>query len=100
MASTIGFVEYVCDCIVGCGHIRYRKMFGEYLVYVDDKPIFLVCDNRIFVKEFPVLKSVLDNVSMATPYPGAKMYRAQNEAYIKGVTCKLLNYRLLAMIFV
>lgn len=74
MASTIGFVEYVCDCIVGCGHIRYRKMFGEYLVYVDDKPIFLVCDNRIFVKEFPVLKSVLDNVSMATPYPGAKMH--------------------------
>ena len=30
--------------------------------------------NQIFVKEFPVLKSVLDNVSMATPYPGAKMH--------------------------
>lgn len=33
-------------------------------------------------------------------YQKATFYRAQNEAYIKGVTCKLLNYRLLAMIFV
>ncbi|MBO8459879.1 MAG: transcriptional regulator [Bacteroidetes bacterium] len=74
MASTIDFVEYVCDCIAGCGHIRYRKMFGEYLVYVDDKPIFLVCDNQVFVKDFPLLKSVLVNVSMASPYPGAKMH--------------------------
>lgn len=74
MASTIDFVEYVCDCIVDCGHIRYRKMFGEYLVYVDEKPIFLVCDNRVFVKDFPVLESVLENASMENPYPGAKMH--------------------------
>ncbi|MGN0560765.1 MAG: hypothetical protein ACI4K8_06895 [Candidatus Fimenecus sp.] len=25
-------------------------MFGEYMVYVNDKPILMVCDNTVFVK--------------------------------------------------
>ncbi len=45
MATNIDYVEYVCDQLHEAGQIRYRKMFGEYMVYIDDKPIVLVCDN-------------------------------------------------------
>ena len=35
MATTPDFVEFVCEQISGAGDIRYRKMFGEYMVYVN-----------------------------------------------------------------
>ena len=39
MATNLEFVEYVCDQIDGVGAVRYKKMFGEYMVYVNEKPI-------------------------------------------------------------
>ena len=27
-------------------NVRYKKMFGEYMVFVDEKPVLLVCDNE------------------------------------------------------
>ena len=42
MATTQDFIEFVCEQIHGNYNIRYKKMFGEYMVYVNDKPILLV----------------------------------------------------------
>ena len=39
MATTPDFIEYVAGQAAGCGDVRYRKMFGEYMVYINDKPI-------------------------------------------------------------
>ena len=39
MSTSLDFVEYICEQIAGVGQIRYRKMFGEYMVYVNNKPI-------------------------------------------------------------
>lgn len=50
MATSVDFINYVCEQIVGVGDIRYRKMFGEYMVYVNYKPILLICDNTVYVK--------------------------------------------------
>jgi TfoX/Sxy family transcriptional regulator of competence genes len=72
MSSTVEFVEYVCDQIKGSGAVRYRKMFGEYMVYVDDKPILLVCDDTVFVKILPVVESMLADAERGYPYDGAK----------------------------
>jgi DNA transformation protein len=30
--------------------LRTRRMFGEYCVYVDDKPVAFVCDDLLYVK--------------------------------------------------
>jgi len=30
--------------------LRTRRMFGEYCVYVDDKPVAFVCDDQLYVK--------------------------------------------------
>jgi len=72
MATSIDFIEYVCDQINGVGEIRYKKMFGEYLVYVNDKPVITVCDNTAFVKKLECIDEVMKNAELGFPYKGAK----------------------------
>lgn len=72
MGTTIDFIEYVCDQIAGVGEIRYKKMFGEYMVYVNGKPILLVCDNTVFVKVLPCLNETMREADKGFPYEGAK----------------------------
>lgn len=63
-------------------HFSVRKMFGEYCIYVSDdstiapKPIFLLYDETLFVKEHKILQSLLESAPKDFPCPGAK------EAYI------------------
>ncbi len=72
MATTKDFIEYVCEQISGAGAIRYRIMFGEYMVYVNDKPVLLVCDNTVFVKKLDELKGIMESSATGAPYEGAK----------------------------
>ncbi len=74
MATTTDFIEYICEQIKDCGSIRYRKMFGEYMVYVNDKPILLVCDNTVYVKNLDCIREKMNKASaeLAAPYEGAK----------------------------
>ncbi len=72
MASNLEFVTFVCEQIASCGCVRFRKMFGEYMVYVNDKPLLLVCDNTVFAKRLDVLSEFLAENEIGTPYDGAK----------------------------
>ena len=47
MATTREYVEFVCEQIRGVGEIRYRKMFGEYMVYINAKPILYNKKNQL-----------------------------------------------------
>lgn len=72
MATTENFIKYVCEQIEGVGIIRYRCMFGEYMVYVNDKPILLVCDNTVYVKKLDIINELMKNNEVGYPYEGAK----------------------------
>jgi TfoX/Sxy family transcriptional regulator of competence genes len=72
MSSTPDFVEYVREQIAGAGEIRHKKMFGEYMVYINDKPILLVCDNTVYVKQLACIAAEMKNARIGAPYPGAK----------------------------
>ena len=72
MATTKDYIEYVCERLHGMGGLRYRKMFGEYMVYVNDKPVLLVCDNTVFVKIVPELAALMADAERGLPYEGAK----------------------------
>ena len=80
MASELGFVEYVIDQCAGAarrgagseGALTYRKMFGEYAVYLDGKVVLLVCDNQAFLKPTEAGRKLLGTVEEAPAYPGAK----------------------------
>ena len=47
-------------------------MFGEYMVYVNGKPLLLVCDNAVMVKKAPELAALMQDAPDAVPYEGAK----------------------------
>ena len=72
MATTPDYVEYVAERLASTGNVRYKKMFGEYMVYVNDKPLVLVCDNTAFVKDLPCLDSLMAKAERGLPYDGAK----------------------------
>ncbi|MFZ2537607.1 MAG: TfoX/Sxy family protein [Oscillospiraceae bacterium] len=72
MASSIDFVEYVCDQISGAGEITYKKMFGEYTVYCNSKVIGLICNNQLFVKKTVSGTELLVGAEEDSPYTGAK----------------------------
>ena len=72
MATTKDYIEYVCERLHGAGGLRYCKMFGEYMVYVNDKPVLLVCDNTVFVKIVPELAALMAGAEHGLPYEGAK----------------------------
>lgn len=72
MATTEDFIKYVCDQISGVGETRYKKMFGEYMVYVNEKPVIIVCDNIAYVKDLPEISELMQNSEKGFPYKGAK----------------------------
>jgi DNA transformation protein and related proteins len=74
MASDLNFVEYICDRISGAGQVSFKKMFGEYAIYCDEKVVALVCDNQLFVKPTAGGRSMISSVIEAPPYPIAKPY--------------------------
>jgi len=72
MATTIDFINYVCEQLEGIGEISYKKMFGEYMVYLNNKPVIIVCDNTAFVKKLDCIEELMKNASTGYPYDGAK----------------------------
>lgn len=72
MASSPDFVNYICEQLEGLGAVRSRKMFGEYMVYLNDKPVVIICDDRPMVKMLPCLEELLKDRPTQPPYEGAK----------------------------
>ena len=72
MATTIEYIEYICEQIKGIGEIRYKKMFGEFMVYVNEKPVITVCNNTAFVKKLDSIQEMMQNAETGFPYKGAK----------------------------
>jgi TfoX/Sxy family transcriptional regulator of competence genes len=72
MASDIDFVNYVIDQIKDVGIITSKKMFGEYLIYANQKPVVLICNNTAYVKMLDCVKPLLEDEEKGFPYDGAK----------------------------
>ena len=72
MATDASYIEYVCEQIRGDYAVRYKKMFGEYMVYANDKPVLLVCDNTVYVKKLNELSEIMQKAECGIPYEGSK----------------------------
>lgn len=72
MATTKDYPDFVCTQLEGIRGVDYKRMFGEYQIYVNDRPVLLVCDNTVFVKNHPALAHLLAEAPEGLPYPGAK----------------------------
>lgn len=91
MATTPEYLEFVLEQLPPLRAIRSRKMFGEYMIYLNDKPILTLCDNTVFVKKLPVLVDIMANSACGCPYEGAK------EHYILDVEDYGLTERVLTL---
>lgn len=72
MASSPDFVNYICEQLEGLGAVRSRKMFGESMVYLNDKPVLIICNDQPMVKMLPCLEALLGDRPTQPPYEGAK----------------------------
>lgn len=81
MASKQKTVEYLAEQMTHAGVIRYKKMFGEYAIYCNEKVVALVCDDKLFVKPTIAGRSLIEDLEEAPPYPGAKLYFLISEDY-------------------
>ncbi|MCK9201389.1 MAG: TfoX/Sxy family protein [Gallionella sp.] len=50
MATAQNTIDFLLDQLSGTGAASAKKMFGEYCLYLDGKPVALVCDDQLFLK--------------------------------------------------
>ena len=74
MASIAEFVKYVADQLAGAGTVTYRKMFGEYGMYLDGKIFALICNDQLYIKITEAGRRLMPELETAPPYEGAKDY--------------------------
>lgn len=72
MASSLELVQHIADQLTPCGAVAYKKMFGEYGLYLNGKMFASVCDDMLFVKPTKAGRALVPDCPLAPPYPGAK----------------------------
>lgn len=92
MATGREYIDFVLEQLEGFGALRERKMFGEYMVYLNDRPILSVCDNTVFVKMRSELDEWMRDAERGYPYEGAK------ECWILDVEDRALLERLIPLL--
>ena len=72
--SNPDLVEYIVEQASQAGEVSAKKMFGDYCLYCDGKPVGLICDNYLYLKPLKQLESLLhdEDKQMKSPYEGAK----------------------------
>jgi TfoX/Sxy family transcriptional regulator of competence genes len=79
VATDQDFVDHVLDQMRLAARMTYRKMFGEYALYIDGKVVGFACDNSLFVKPSAVAARLAPGLPQRPPYPGAKDYPVADE---------------------
>ena len=78
MATSSATMTFFAEQLERCelGAITYKKMFGEYGVYLNGTIFALACDDRLFVKVKHLEDRVVDELfgNREQPYSGANGY--------------------------
>ena len=72
--SNSDLVQYIVEQASKAGEVSTKKMFGDYCLYCDGKPVGLICDNYLYLKPLKQLETLLHDYDrqMQPPYDGAK----------------------------
>ena len=79
MATDQSYVEYVAEQAGLGSRLSFRKMFGEYALYLDGKVVALACDNSLFVKPTAPASALAPQLPRRPPYPGARDHALADE---------------------
>lgn len=79
MPTTRAFVDYVAEQAQLGASLSFRRMFGEYGVYLEGKVIAFACGNSLFVKATGATQAITQGLPQRPPYPGAKPFPVADE---------------------
>ncbi len=79
MATDQTFVDYVVEQVALGDRLTYKKMFGEFTLYVDGKIVALACDNSLLVKTSAAAAEIAPGLTERAPYPGVKLCLVADE---------------------
>ena len=74
MSTSAETINYLLDQLKGAGPVTTRRMFGEYCLYYDGRPVGLVCDEQLYLKPTDAGRSLMRTVQEGAPFPGAKLH--------------------------
>lgn len=72
MACSKEYIEFVCHQLAPLGEVRFRKMMGDYVIYLNEKCIITACDNIAYIKKLECLAPLMADAETGHPYEGAK----------------------------
>ena len=72
MATKPATVEFLLDQLSDAKGVTAKKMFGEYGLFLADRMIALICDDRLYFKPTDAGRRLFPAVTEGVPYPGAK----------------------------
>lgn len=90
VATDREFLDYIVEQAALGDALTFKRMFGEYALYVDDKVVAFVCDNSLFVKAAEGTRHLTQDLPQRPPYPSAKDYPVADELLDDGDALRTL----------
>lgn len=78
MATDERTMHYIRDQLADVP-VSFRKMFGEYAVYLQGKVVGFICDNQLFVKSTTAGRALMQPLREGIPHPNAKPHLLVDE---------------------
>ncbi len=72
MACTQEFIGFIAHQLSDVGTVQCRKMFGDWCIYINEKPAILACDNITYIRKSPIIDGMMEDAECGYPYDGAK----------------------------
>ena len=91
MASSKEYLDFVLDQLSELNEIKYKSMFGEYIIYYKGKIIGGIYEDRLLVKPVKFAFELLTDPKYELPYEGAKEMLLVNEVDNKELLIKLFD---------
>ena len=72
MATSQSTMDFLLDILSHSKQVSARKMFGEYCLYYAGRPVGLVCDEQLYLKNTDAGKVLVKTLAEGAPFPGAR----------------------------
>jgi TfoX/Sxy family transcriptional regulator of competence genes len=79
MSTSPASIDHILDTLSD-QPLTFKKMFGEYALYLNGIVVAFVCDDTLFIKPTPSALALLPEAPRGPAYPGSKDYIIGSEA--------------------
>lgn len=79
MSTSPASIDHILDTLSD-QPLTFKKMFGEYALYLNGIVVAFVCDDTLFIKPTPSALALLPEAPRGPAYPGSKDYIIGAEA--------------------